>query len=152
MSNKVLEFERPIVELESKIKELKHLSGGSPQMVAEIERLEQQARQLQRERFAKLSPWEQVQLAKHPDRPYTLDYIGEITTDFVELRGDRAFADDPAIVAGLCRLGERVIMVIGHQKGRNTKENLYRKQVAAPVLFDTALEDLTRIVALLFAK
>src|SRR5690606_6480886 len=87
MSTKVLEFERPIVELEGKIKELKHLSGGSQEMAAEIERLEQKARQLQRERFAKLSPWEQVQLAKHPDRPYTLDYIGEITTEFVEFRG-----------------------------------------------------------------
>jgi len=126
MSTKVLEFERPIVELESKIKELKHLSGGSHEMAAEIAKLEQKARKLQQERFAKLSPWEQVQLAKHPDRPYTLDYIGEITTDFVELRGDRAFSDDPAIVAGLCRLGERVVMIIGHQKGRNTKENLYR--------------------------
>ncbi len=126
MSTKVLEFERPIVELEGKIKELKHLSGGSQEMAAEIERLEQKARQLQRERFAKLSPWEQVQLAKHPDRPYTLDYLGEITTDFIELRGDRAFADDPAIVGGLCRLGQRVVMFIGHQKGRNTKENLYR--------------------------
>jgi acetyl-CoA carboxylase carboxyl transferase subunit alpha len=126
MSTKVLEFERPILELEGKIKELKHLSGGSQEMAAEIEKLEQQAQKLQRERFAKLSPWEQVQLAKHPDRPYTLDYIGEITTDFVELRGDRAFADDPAIVGGLCRLHERVVMIIGHQKGRNTKENLYR--------------------------
>jgi acetyl-CoA carboxylase carboxyl transferase subunit alpha len=126
MSTKVLEFERPILELEGKIKELKHLSGGSQEMAAEIEKLEEQARKLQRERFAKLSPWEQVQLAKHPDRPYTLDYVGEITTDFVELRGDRAFADDPAIVGGLCRLHERVVMIIGHQKGRNTKENLYR--------------------------
>ena len=126
MSTKVLEFERPILELEGKIKELKHLSGGSQEMAAEIEKLEQQARKLQRERFSKLSPWEQVQLAKHPDRPYTLDYIGEITSDFVELRGDRAFADDPAIVGGLCRLRDRVVMVIGHQKGRNTKENLYR--------------------------
>ncbi|MCA9711806.1 MAG: acetyl-CoA carboxylase carboxyltransferase subunit alpha [Myxococcales bacterium] len=133
MTTKVLEFERPIVELEGqikdlkgKLKELEHLSEGSEEMVAEIERLEQRAREYQRERFAKLSPWEQVQLAKHPDRPYTLDYIGEITADFVELRGDRTFADDPAIVAGLCRLGARVVVVIGHQKGRNTKENLYR--------------------------
>ncbi len=126
MSTKVLEFERPIVELEGKIKELKHLSGGSQEMAAEIERLEQKARQLQRERFAKLSPWEQVQLAKHPDRPYTLDYIGELTEEFVQLRGDRAYSDDPAIVGGLCRLGSRVVMIIGHQKGRNTKENLYR--------------------------
>ena len=76
--------------------------------------------------FASLTPWEQAQPAKHPDRPYTLDYIGEITTDFVELRGDRAYADDPAIVGGLCRFDDRTVMIIGHQKGRNTKENLYR--------------------------
>ncbi|MGH1343207.1 MAG: acetyl-CoA carboxylase carboxyltransferase subunit alpha [Nannocystales bacterium] len=126
MSTKVLEFERPIVELEGKIKELKHLSGGSREMAQEIERLEEKARELQKERFASLTPWEQVQLAKHPDRPYTLDYIGEMTTDFMELRGDRAFADDPAIVGGLCRFGERTVMIIGHQKGRNTKENLFR--------------------------
>ncbi|MEM7159007.1 MAG: acetyl-CoA carboxylase carboxyltransferase subunit alpha [Myxococcota bacterium] len=126
MSTKVLEFERPIVELEGKIKELKHLSGGSEEMAAEIERLELKAQQLSRKRFAKLSPWEQVQLAKHPDRPYSLDYIGEITEEFMLLQGDRAYSDDPAIVGGLCRLGERVVMVIGHQKGRNTKENLYR--------------------------
>lgn len=126
MSTKVLEFERPIVELEGKIKELKHLSGGSEEMAAEIERLEQKARQLQRERFAKLSPWEQVQLAKHPDRPYTLDYVGEIISEFMLLQGDRAYSDDPAIVGGLGRLHDRVVMLIGHQKGRNTKENLYR--------------------------
>lgn len=126
MTTKVLEFERPIVELEGKIRELKLLSGGSREMAAEIERLEEKARQLQKERFASLTPWEQVQLAKHPDRPYTLDYIGEIMTDFVELRGDRAFADDPAIVGGLCRFEGQTVVVLGHQKGRNTKENLYR--------------------------
>lgn len=126
MSTKVLEFERPIVELEGKIKELKHLSGETPEMAQEIEKLEEKARQLQKERFASLTPWEQVQLAKHPDRPYTLDYIGELMTDFVELKGDRAFADDPAIVGGLCRFDGRTCMIIGHQKGRNTKENLYR--------------------------
>ncbi|MEM6291360.1 MAG: acetyl-CoA carboxylase carboxyltransferase subunit alpha [Myxococcota bacterium] len=126
MSTKVLEFERPIVELEGKIKELKHLSGGSREMAQEIERLEEKARQLQKERFAALTPWEQVQLAKHPDRPYTLDYIGELTTDFMELRGDRAFADDPAIVGGLGRFHDRTVLVLGHQKGRNTKENLFR--------------------------
>lgn len=126
MTTKVLEFERPIVELEGKIRELKLLSGGSREMAAEIERLEEKARQLQKERFASLTPWEQVQLAKHPDRPYTLDYVGELMTDWVELRGDRAYADDPAIVGGVCRFGERTIVVIGHQKGRNTKENLYR--------------------------
>jgi acetyl-CoA carboxylase carboxyl transferase subunit alpha len=127
VSTRVLEFERPIVELESKIRELKQLlAGGNADIARELELLEQKASELQRERYAKLTPWEQLQLAKHPDRPYTLDYIGEITTDFVELKGDRAFADDPAIVAGLCRLEGRRIMIIGHQKGRNTKENVYR--------------------------
>jgi acetyl-CoA carboxylase carboxyl transferase subunit alpha len=126
MTTKVLEFERPIVELEGKIRELKLLSGGSREMAAEIERLEEKARQLQRERFASLTPWEQVQLAKHPDRPYTLDYIGEMMTDWIELRGDRAYSDDPAIVGGLARFDGRTVVVLGHQKGRNTKENLYR--------------------------
>ncbi len=126
MSSKVLEFERPIVELEGKIRELKLLSGGSAEMAAEIARLEDKARQLQRERFASLTPWEQVQLAKHPDRPFTLDYVGELTCDFVELKGDRAYADDPAIVGGLARFGGRSVVLLGHQKGRNTKENLYR--------------------------
>jgi len=126
MSGKVLEFERPIVELETKIRELKSLSGGSAEMADEIARLEQKAIELQRERFAALSPWEQLQLAKHPDRPYTLDYVGELLTDFVELRGDRCFADDPAIVGGLARLEGRTVAVLGQQKGRNTKENVYR--------------------------
>jgi acetyl-CoA carboxylase carboxyl transferase subunit alpha len=128
MTSKVLEFERPIVELEGKIRELKLLSGSSREMAAEIERLEEKARKLQAERFAALTPWEQVQLAKHPDRPYTLDYIGEVMADWMELRGDRSFADDPAIVGGLCRFPalDRTLMIIGHQKGRNTKENLYR--------------------------
>jgi acetyl-CoA carboxylase carboxyl transferase subunit alpha len=127
MSTKVLDFERPIVELEGKIRELKLLlSGGNDEMAAEIARLEQKASDLQRERFASLSAWEQVQLAKHPDRPYTLDYIGEMTTEFVELRGDRAYRDDPAIVAGLARLRDRPVLILGHQKGRNTKENVIR--------------------------
>ncbi|MBK8717786.1 MAG: acetyl-CoA carboxylase carboxyltransferase subunit alpha [Deltaproteobacteria bacterium] len=126
MTSKVLEFERPIVELEGKIRELKLLSTGSGEMAEEIARLEEKARQLQRERFAALTPWEQVQLAKHPDRPYTLDYLGEIATEFVELRGDRAYSDDPAIVGGLCRIGGRPVVFLGHQKGRNTKENIQR--------------------------
>jgi len=132
MSGKVLEFERPIVELESKIRELKNLSsgstgaGGSNDMASEIARLEEKAAALQKERFAALTPWEQLQLAKHPDRPYTLDYIGELLTDFVELRGDRAFGDDPAIVAGLARFEGAPLVVMGQQKGRNTKENVHR--------------------------
>ena len=126
MSSKVLEFERPIVELEGKIRELKLLSGGSEEMAEEIQRLEEKARQLQKERFASLTPWEQVQLAKHPDRPFTLDYISELTTEFIELRGDRAYSDDPAIVGGMGRFDGHTVFVLGHQKGRNTKENLYR--------------------------
>ncbi|MCB9755638.1 MAG: acetyl-CoA carboxylase carboxyltransferase subunit alpha [Myxococcales bacterium] len=122
----MLEFERPIVELEGKIKELKLLSEGRSDMASEISRLEQKAQQLQRERFAKLTPWEQLQLAKHPDRPYTLDYIGELISDFVELKGDRAFRDDPAIVGGVGRFEGRPVVVLGHQKGRNTKENVHR--------------------------
>jgi len=126
LSTKVLDFERPIVELEGKIRELKLLSAGSAEMSVEIARLEEKASKLQKERFAQLSPWEQLQLAKHPDRPYTLDYIGELATDFVELRGDRAFRDDPAIVAGIGRLGDHRVLWMGHQKGRNTRENVRR--------------------------
>ncbi|RMG93922.1 MAG: acetyl-CoA carboxylase carboxyltransferase subunit alpha [Deltaproteobacteria bacterium] len=126
VTNRVLDFERPILELESKIRELKDLSEANDEIADEIRRLEEKARRLQRERFAALSPWEQVQLAKHPDRPYTLDYVGELLTDWVELKGDRAFADDPAIVGGLGRFRGRPIVLLGHQKGRNTKENLYR--------------------------
>ncbi len=126
MNDKVLDFERPIVELEGKIRELKQLSAGSTEIAGEIARLEEKAVRLRSERFASLGPWEMLQLAKHPDRPYTLDYIGEITTDFMELRGDRRFADDAAIVAGPARLDGRSVMVVGHQKGRNTKENVLR--------------------------
>jgi len=122
---KILEFERPIVELERQIQELKRVSA-TPEMSLEITRLERQAAQIQRERFASLSPWELCQLAKHPDRPYTLDYFGELLTEFTELRGDRRFSDDPAIVGGLARFEGQPIVALGHQKGRNTKENLYR--------------------------
>ena len=127
MSTRVLDFERPIVELEGKIRELKLLlTGGNDDMAAEIEKLEHKAKELRRERYATLSPWEQLQIAKHPDRPYSLDYIGEIATDFTELRGDRAFRDDPALVGGIARIGGRRVMILGHQKGRNTKENVLR--------------------------
>jgi acetyl-CoA carboxylase carboxyl transferase subunit alpha len=126
-NTRVLDFEKPIVELEGKIRELKLLlAGGNEDMAKEIERLEARASQLQREHYAQLTAWEQLQLAKHPDRPYTFDYVGEITTDFIELKGDRAYHDDPAIVAGMARLRGRRVMIIGHQKGRNTKENVLR--------------------------
>ena len=134
MTSKVLEFERPIVELEGKIRELKLLSGSSREMAAEIERLEEKARKLQAERFAALTPWEQVQLAKHPDRPYTLDYIAEIMTDFVELRGDRAFADDDIrfpfqqrlehlrnVVGAVLIVGIKIDDIVGAQLGGFTE-------------------------------
>ncbi len=122
----VLEFERPIVELEKKIDELKQLQSDSIDFSAEIRRLEKKAHRLTEETFAQLSPWQKVQLSRHPARPFTLDYVSVLATDFSELHGDRAFADDESIVAGLARLGGRAVLVLGHQKGRNTKENLRR--------------------------
>jgi acetyl-CoA carboxylase carboxyl transferase subunit alpha len=122
----ILEFERPIVDLERKIEELKQLRSGNIDFSEEIRRLEQKASRLRDEIFADLTPWQVVQLSRHPARPYTLDYIGALMTDFVELHGDRQFRDDPAIVAGLARFEQQQIMVIGHQKGRNTRENMVR--------------------------
>jgi acetyl-CoA carboxylase carboxyl transferase subunit alpha len=122
----VLDFERPIVELERKIDELKQLSAGSVDFGDEIKRLEKKARKLQEEIFAELTPWQKVQLSRHPARPYTLDYVGVLFDEFLELHGDRAFADDPSIVGGLAKFDGREVLVIGHQKGRNTKENLKR--------------------------
>jgi acetyl-CoA carboxylase carboxyl transferase subunit alpha len=122
----VLDFERPIVELEKKIAALRELPGEPVDFSDEIDRLARRARRLQEEVFAELTPFQKVQLSRHPARPYTLDYAAHLLTDFVELHGDRAYADDEAIVAGLGRLaGERVV-VVGHQKGRTTKENLRR--------------------------
>src|SRR5512138_2153214 len=122
----ILDFERPIIELERKIDELRQLSRGSVDFAEEIRRLEKKARKLQEEIFLELAPWQKVQLSRHPARPYTLDYVQLLFEEFVELRGDRAFADDESIVGGLARFEAREVMVIGHQKGRNTKENLRR--------------------------
>src|SRR5215510_1985011 len=122
----VLEFERPIIELEKKIDELRQLSRGSIDFLEEIKRLEKKARKLQEEIFAELTAWQKVQLSRHPARPFTLDYVQLLFEDFVELAGDRAFADDQSIVGGFARFDGREVMVIGHQKGRNTKENLRR--------------------------
>ncbi len=124
-----LEFERPIVELEAKIAELRQLTPLSPgggQMDAEIARLERRARELEREIFDGLSPWQTVLVSRHPLRPFTLDYVAALVEDFVELHGDRAFRDDPAIVGGVGRFRGTPAMIIGHQKGRGTKENLKR--------------------------
>jgi acetyl-CoA carboxylase carboxyl transferase subunit alpha len=127
-ARQALEFERPIVELENKIAELKQLGGAS--LDFEIRRLERKARQLQREVFSDLSPWQKVLLSRHPLRPFTLDYVGRLLDGgaggFIELHGDRAFRDDEAIVGGLGKLRGRPVMVLGHQKGRGTKENLRR--------------------------
>jgi acetyl-CoA carboxylase carboxyl transferase subunit alpha len=122
----VLDFEKPIVELERKIDELKQLTSAEIDFESEIRKLEKKARRLQEEIFADLSPWQKVQLSRHPGRPYTVDYIERLFEDFVELHGDRAFADDESIVAGMARFDGRSVLVIGHQKGRNTKENLRR--------------------------
>jgi acetyl-CoA carboxylase carboxyl transferase subunit alpha len=122
----ILDFERPIVDLERKIEELKQLRTGNIDFSDEIERLEAKAHRLRHEIFADLDPWQVVQVSRHPLRPYTLDYVDALMTDFVELHGDRLFRDDPAIVGGLAYFDHQPVMVIGHQKGRNTKENLVR--------------------------
>ncbi|KAB2887303.1 MAG: acetyl-CoA carboxylase carboxyltransferase subunit alpha [Kofleriaceae bacterium] len=122
----VLEFERPIIELEKKIAELRGLSTATVDFSSEIRKLDQKARKLQKEIFAELSAQQKVQLSRHPGRPYMLDYVRLLTEDFTELHGDRSFHDDPAIVGGLARFDAWEVLVLGHQKGRNTKENLHR--------------------------
>ena len=125
--NNRLDFEKPIIELEQKIKELKNLaSDESMDLSEEIENLEERLVRLKKETFEKLSPWQRIQLARHPNRPYTLDYINMIMEDFIELAGDRTFGDDKSIVGGIARFNGETVVVLGHQKGRDTKENLKR--------------------------
>jgi acetyl-CoA carboxylase carboxyl transferase subunit alpha len=122
-----LEFERPIVELELKINELKELATVKGMDVGrEVEALERQAERLRDDVFSNLTPWQRVQLARHPKRPYTLDYIDLLCDEFTELHGDRLFGDDRAIIGGMALLAGRQVMIVGHQKGRDTKENLLR--------------------------
>lgn len=121
-----LDFERPIADLEEKIRELKEISGKAPELKLEIGRLEKKVEKMREEIFSNLTRWQTVQVARHVNRPFTLDYIRLIFTDFIELHGDRKFADDPAIVAGLARLEGEPVMVMGHQKGRDTKEKVFR--------------------------
>ena len=122
-----LDFERPLIELERKIDELKSLSGTAPgEFTAEIQKLEKKARRLQSEIFSDLSRWQVTQLSRHPARPYFLDYVQLLFTEFFELAGDRCYGEDPSIVGGWARLDGRPVMLIGHQKGRNTKENMVR--------------------------
>ena len=123
----VLDFEKPIVELERKIEELRHFTSDKKiDLSSEIKKLEEKLEKLRKDVYSNLSAWQRVQIARHPQRPYTSDYIALLMTDFVELHGDRAFADDLALIGGLAKLDGRKIMVIGHQKGRDTKENIMR--------------------------
>ncbi len=127
MAVSFLDFEQPIAELEAKLEELAHVTADGPVNVAEeIGRLRARSQQLTRSIFANLTPWQITQLARHPQRPYALDYIAACCSDFHELHGDRMYADDLAIVGGPARLEGRPIMVIGHQKGRDTKERVRR--------------------------
>lgn len=121
------DFEKPLQELELKIEELRVFSDGRDiDLSKELAELEKKAGKLRKEIYSNLTPWQKTLLARHPERPYTLDYISLIAKDFIELHGDRLFGDDPAIVGGPCYIGERPVMVIGHQKGRGTKERIYR--------------------------
>jgi acetyl-CoA carboxylase carboxyl transferase subunit alpha len=127
MNLNFLDFEQPIAELEAKIEELRYVGDDNEINISEeIARLEGKSRALTENIFANLKPWQIAQLARHPQRPYTLDYIQHLFTDFEELHGDRAFADDPSIVGGVARLDGRPVMVIGQQKGRDTKQKVYR--------------------------
>lgn len=127
MNMNFLEFERPVAELEAKIEELRYVgSDAEINLSEEITRLERKSDDLKKSIFSSLTAWQISQLARHPLRPYTLDYIERIFTDFDELHGDRSFADDPAIVAGVARLNGTPVAVIGHQKGRDTKEKIRR--------------------------
>jgi acetyl-CoA carboxylase carboxyl transferase subunit alpha len=127
MDLKFLDFEQPIAELEAKIEELRNVEFDNDINISDaIKQLEEKSLQLTETIFATLSDWQISQLSRHPGRPYTLDYVEHIFTDFHELHGDRAYADDPAIVCGLARLEGQPVMVIGHQKGRDTKEKIYR--------------------------
>jgi acetyl-CoA carboxylase carboxyl transferase subunit alpha len=127
MALNFLEFEQPIAELEAKIEELKFLgSDASINIAEEVKRLQMKSKALTNSIFANLSPWQITQLARHPQRPYTLDYVSLIFTDWQELHGDRMYSDDLAIVGGLARLDGLPVMVIGHQKGRDTKERVRR--------------------------
>jgi acetyl-CoA carboxylase carboxyl transferase subunit alpha len=123
----LLDFEKPIAELEGKLADMKHLTDDSDKSVKNaIQALENKILDLKKETFENLTGWQRVQLSRHPDRPYTLDYIYEITTDFIELHGDRTVADDKAMVGGLGTIDGQTFMLIGQQKGRNTKQRQMR--------------------------
>lgn len=123
----ILDFEKPVVELQKKIVEMEETAKESGvDLRDDIKRLTRKAEALRRDTYSNLSPWQRVRLARHADRPYTLDYIPRITDNFVELHGDRSFADDPAMVGGIAEINGQRAMLIGHQKGRDTKEKVHR--------------------------
>ena len=123
----ILEFEKPIVNLKEKIAELKRFTADSDiDLTEEINTLEKRLAILENDIYSNLKPWDRVQLARHPERPTTLDYIEELFTDFIEFHGDRLFADDAAIVTGIAFYKEKPVTVIGHQRGKDTKENIRR--------------------------
>jgi len=122
----VLPFEKPVAELVDKVRSLRLLAASDESLSAELEKLEQEAGRVAKEVFRELTPIQKVQLSRHPNRPYTLDYVKRLVTDFVELKGDRRFADDASIVAGLGTFAGRSVAIVGHQKGRGTKENMKR--------------------------
>lgn len=127
MNGTGLDFEKPILELERKIEELKKFTFSEKiDLSSEIKKLDDKLERVKREVFENLTPWQRVQIARHPKRPYTLDYISLIMTDFVEIHGDRVFGDDRALICGFARIDGQKIIVMGHQKGRDTKENLMR--------------------------
>jgi len=122
-----LDFEKPILELEAKINELRNFSSHrNVNLASEIKKLEDKLGKMKTEVYGNLKAWQRVQIARHPQRPYTLDYIRLMMTDFVELHGDRLFADDLALIGGFAKIGDRKVLVLGHQKGRDTKENVLR--------------------------
>lgn len=125
MAKQILEFEKPIIELEQKIEEMRKLSDQLD-IEDEIKKLESRVSELRTNIYSNLTRWQRVQLARHPERPYTLDYINLMTTDFIELHGDRYFGDDHAIVGGFAKLDGKTVMIIGQQKGRDTKSNIHR--------------------------
>jgi len=127
MNLNFLEFEQPIAELEAKIEELRHVGSDAEVNISEeITRLQAKSQELTGKIFSNLNPWQTSQMSRHPQRPYVLDYIKRIFTDFQELHGDRSHADDAAIVGGIARIDNKPVMVIGQQKGRDTKEKLKR--------------------------
>ena len=122
-----LDFEKPVADLENKIDELKRLADGRDMNItSEIKKLSKKARELRADIFSKLTPWQKTLIARHPERPYTLDYIKLLMEDFTELHGDRRFSDDAAIVSGLAKFRNIPVVVLGHQKGRGTKERIWR--------------------------